>query len=333
MKLKTLAAALSLAAVSALAAAPVSAKELKVVATFSIIGDFARQVGGDRIALTTLVPAGGDAHVYEPRPADAAAIGRADVVLANGLHFEGFLQRLIDASGSKAQVATLTDGVQVLRNTEEAEHDHNHDHDHGKGAHDGHEDHDAHAGHGHEGGHHHHGPNDPHAWQSIANAQVYVKNIADAFCKADQEGCATYRANAESYTKTLQALDAEVKADVAQIPADKRTIITSHDAFGYYAKTYGFTFLAPQGISTDSEASAADVAKLVKQIKDEKAAALFTENISNPRLIQQIANETGLKQGGELYSDALSKAGGPATTYVDMMRHNTVTIRAAILGK
>lgn len=333
MKLKTLAAALSLAAVSALAAAPVSAKELKVVATFSIIGDFARQVGGDRIALTTLVPAGGDAHVYEPRPADAAAIGRADVVLANGLHFEGFLQRLIDASASKAQVATLTDGVQVLRNTEEAEHDHDHDHDHGKGAHDGHEDHDAHAGHGHEGGHHHHGPNDPHAWQSIANAQVYVKNIADAFCKADQEGCATYRANAESYTKTLQALDAEVKADVAQIPADKRTIITSHDAFGYYAKTYGFTFLAPQGISTDSEASAADVAKLVKQIKDEKAAALFTENISNPRLIQQIANETGLKQGGELYSDALSKAGGPATTYVDMMRHNTVTIRAAILGK
>lgn len=331
MKLNIVAATLSLAAVSALAAAPAAAKDLKVVATFSIIGDFARQVGGDRIALTTLVPAGGDAHVYEPKPADAAAVGRADVVLANGLHFEGFLQRLIDASASKAQVATLTDGVQVLRNAEEAEHEqeHDHDHDHDRGDH-GHE---AHAGHAHEGGHHHHGPNDPHAWQSIANAQVYVKNIAEAFCKADQGNCATYRANADAYTKTLQALDAEVRADIAQIPADRRTIITSHDAFGYYAKTYGFTFLAPQGISTDSEASAADVARLVKQIKDEKASALFTENISNPRLIRQIADETGLKQGGVLFSDALSKAGGPATTYVDMMRHNTATIRAAILGK
>ncbi|WP_144630918.1 metal ABC transporter substrate-binding protein [Bordetella genomosp. 13] len=330
---------------AALLAAPAHAKELKVVATFSIIGDFARQVGGDRIALATLVPAGGDAHVYEPRPADAAAVGRADVVLANGLHFEGFLQRLIDASGSKARVATLTEGVQVLRNVEDHGqkdgeeghgghadadgHDHGdgqgHDHDHG---HEGSHDHD----HGHAAGHHHHGPDDPHAWQSAANAQVYVQNIADAFCQADQDGCAAYRANAQAYTRQLQALDAELKAEVARIPADRRTIITSHDAFGYYAQAYGFTFRAPQGISTDSEASAADVAALVRQIREQKASALFTENVSNPRLIRQIADETGVRQGGVLYSDALSRTGGPAATYVDMMRHNTATIREAILG-
>jgi zinc/manganese transport system substrate-binding protein len=160
-----------------------------------------------------------------------------------------------------------------------------------------------------------------------------VNNIAKAFCAADATGCPDYQANAKAYDEKLQALDAELKASVAQIPAARRTIITSHDAFGYLGREYGFLFLAPQGISTESEASAADVAALIQQIKNQKAAALFLENVSNPRLIQQIANETGMKIGGELYSDALSTADGPAATYIDMMRHNVNTIRDAALGR
>ena len=159
-----------------------------------------------------------------------------------------------------------------------------------------------------------------------------MKNIADAFCAADAAGCDTYRKNAETYTATLKALDKDVRAAVESIPQDKRVIITSHDAFGYFEDEYGVEFLAPEGVSTDSEASAADVAALVKQVKDDKAAAIFMENITNPRLIEQIAAETKLKIGGTLFSDSLSPKDGPAPTYVDMMRHNIATIKAAVMG-
>jgi zinc/manganese transport system substrate-binding protein len=159
-----------------------------------------------------------------------------------------------------------------------------------------------------------------------------VKNIADAFCAADSAGCQTYQANAMAYTTKLKALDDEVKAAVASIPADKRTIITSHDAFGYFAHQYGITFLAPEGVSTESEASAADVAALIRQVRDDNASAIFVENVTNPRLIEQIAAETDLKVGGTLFSDALSDESGPAPTYIDMMRNNIATIRGAILG-
>ncbi len=179
---------------------------------------------------------------------------------------------------------------------------------------------------------HDHGAIDPHAFQSIANAKIYVKNIADAFCAADAASCDAYRANAPTYTGKLDALEAEVKAAVASIPADKRTIITSHDAFGYFEHEYGITFLAPEGISTEAEASAADVAKLIEQVRHDKASAIFVENITNQRLIEQIASETGLKIGGTLYSDALSDADGPAATYIDMMSNNIGAIKGAILG-
>ena len=297
-------------------ALPAMAEPLKVVASFSIIGDFAKNVGGDRIALTTLVGPNGDAHVYEPRPADAVVMAGADVVLVNGLHFEGFLQRLVEASTTRAVVVELSSGVETLATTEE-EHE---GEDHAAG-----ESHDTEAGHDH-------GAIDPHAFQSIANAKIYVKNIADAFCTADTTGCDAYRSNAAAYTKKLAALEAEVKAAVAAIPADKRTVITSHDAFGYFQHEYGLTFLAPEGISTDAEASAADVAKLIGQVRHDKASAIFVENITNQRLIEQIANETGLKIGGTLYSDALSDADGPAATYIDMMRNNIGAIKGAILG-
>ena len=294
------------------AALPAAADPLKVVASFSIIGDFAKNVGGERIALTTLVGPNGDAHVYEPKPADAAVVSDADVVLVNGLHFEGFLQRLVEASATKATVVELTKGVEALAAVDEK--------------HEG-ETHEAEAEAGHD-----HGAIDPHAFQSIANAKTYVKNIADAFCSADADGCDAYRANAEAYNGKLDTLETEVKAAVASIPADKRTIITSHDAFGYFQHAYGVTFLAPEGISTDAEASAADVARLIEQVRHDKASAIFVENITNQRLIEQIASETALKIGGTLYSDALSDADGPAATYIDMMRNNIGAIKGAILG-
>lgn len=290
-----------------------AAEPVKVVASFSIIGDFARQVGGDRIALTTLVGPDGDAHVYEPRPADAAAMAKADVILVNGLGFEGFLQRLVETSGTKAAVATLSEGVVPLP-AAEGGHDHAADQD------------GAHADRSH-------GAVDPHAFQSIANARIYVANVAKAFCTADSAGCATYRANAARYDAELASTDTEVKAGIEAIPPDRRRIITSHDAFGYFAKTYGVTFLAPEGVSTDSEASAAEVAALVRQVAEDRASAIFVENITDPRLIEQIAAETGLRVGGALYSDALSGPDGPASTYVDMMLNNVRTLRAAILGE
>ena len=310
-----------------------SAEKLKVVASFSIIADFARNVGGDRIDLTTLVGPNGDAHVYEPKPADAAAVGSADVVLVNGLQFEGFLQRLVEASGTRAPVVELTTGGEMLKNGEPG-HDHSHEEENGHG-HDHDDDHnhgDEHSYNDEDGHGHHHGEFDPHAWQSVHNAQVYVKNIADAFCAADADGCDAYKADAATYGEKLEALDAEIKAVIAEIPQDRRTIITSHDAFNYFEHEYGITFLAPEGISTESEASAADVAALIRRIKEDKAAAIFVENINNPRLIEQIASETGLKPGGKLYSDALSDKDGPAATYIDMMRHNVQTIKDAVAG-
>ena len=316
--------ALFLAATLAALPAPAPAEPLKVVATFSIIGDFARQVGGDRIDLTVLVGPNGDAHVYEPKPQDAVRIGAADVVLANGLKFEGFIDRLVAASGTKAAVTELSRGVKPLPALEDGGHDTADDHgshDHGaeEAGTDGH-------------AHHDHGAYDAHAFQSVPNAMIYVANIADAFCAADAAGCGDYRANAAAYTATLEDLDSELRAAVAALPKGKRTIITSHDAFGYFQEEYGLTFLAPEGVSTESEASAAEVARLIDQIRHEGASAVFVENVTNPRLIEQIARETGLRTGGELYSDALSSEDGPASTYVEMMRHNIRAIASAISG-
>lgn len=343
-KLAKLAAAASIMTLGHTAMA--SAENLNVVASFSIIADFARNVGGDKVDITTLVGPDGDAHVYEPRPADAAAVGAADVVLVNGLQFEGFLQRLVEASGTNAPVVELTKGGEVLKNAEEDhhdreeakydheaekhEHEEGHEHAHDKSGEHAHEKEEENA---HEGDHdHHHGEFDPHAWHSVHNAEIYVKNIADAFCAADAAGCDTYRANAEAYGAKLEALEEEIEAAVVAIPADKRTIITSHDAFGYFEHEYGLKFLAPEGVSTESEASAADVAALIRQVREDEASAIFVENITNQRLIEQIASETGIRIGGTLYSDALSGEDGPAATYIDMMRHNVTTIKGAILG-
>jgi zinc/manganese transport system substrate-binding protein len=286
---------------------PATAQEkFPVVASFSIIGDFVKNVGGDRVAIDLLVGPEGDAHVYQPSPADAKRLAAAKVVFINGFKFEGWMDRLIKASGTKANIIVATKGITPREKADED----------GK---------DAKKGHSHE-----HAGVDPHAWQSIANAKIYAANIRDALIAADPAGKDTYEKNTADYLTKLTALETEIKEGVAKIPAERRKIITTHDAFGYFGAAYGFQFIAPQGVSTESEASARDVAKIIRQIKAQKIPAIFVENISDPRLMQRIAEETSAKIGGKVYSDSLSPAGGPASTYIDMMRNNIRQFSAAL---
>jgi zinc/manganese transport system substrate-binding protein len=299
MKTKLIATFVSFCAFVAMISAGSAAEKVKVVASFSILGDFVENVGKDYVSVTTLVGPNGDAHVYEPTPTDVKKVSEAQVIITNGLGLEGWITRLIEASGTKAQITEAAKGVVPRTFTAEE------------------------AGEGQ-------GVVDPHAFQSIGNAKIYVDNIAKGLCAAEESDCKAFKANAADYIAKLDSLEKEVKASIGKIPAEKRRVITSHDAFGYFAHQYGLTFLAPEGVSTEAEASAADVAKIVQQIRAQKASALFVENISDPRLIEQIARETGLKVSGELYSDALSAKDGPAATYIDMMRHNVRTIVEAI---
>lgn len=490
----------SAAAVTALSlpfSGPAWADEpLPVVASFSILGDLVAQVGGEHIALTTLVGADGDAHVYQPTPQDARAVAGAEVLFVNGLEFEGWMERLVQSSGFGGMQVVATDGIEAIAFDEHDEHgdkhdghddhddhdehadhdDHDdehghddhadHDDEHGHGAHafewaglfdmkagtyqwsftkvdgdyvdpamkmvvlaasdieaveeaaeglleadashekmggdtlvasdmaytltfdadqditlftveiaedgtyafftehmpfefeadahffkdmsgtdvepiaqepegdhhaHGHDDHDDHAEEGHDDHHgHNHGAFDPHAWQRVDNAVIYVNNIAAALAKADPENAEAFEANRVAYVAELEALEAEIQASIGALPAEQRTVVTPHDAFGYFAQSYNIRFEAPQGLSTESEASAADVAKLIEQIREEGINAVFVESITDDRLLKQIANETGAVIGGTLYSDALSGEDGPASTYLDMMRHNVATLSQAL---
>ncbi|MEM9603447.1 MAG: zinc ABC transporter substrate-binding protein [Pseudomonadota bacterium] len=482
---------------------------LEVVATFSILGDMVARVGGEHIALTTLVGPDGDAHVYQPTPRDAAAVAGAKVMFINGLEFEGWLERLAEAAPFDGEMVVATDGIDAIAfeddhddhdDHDEKGHDDHDDHGHDEKGHDDHDDHgddekghDDHDEHGHDdkghddhddhghgahafewaglfelspgtytwsfakvdgdyadpamklvmlsgedieaveeaaeellesdaseskadgdvitaanvayslnfdsakdvtlfsvdvaeggtyafftehmpfefeadahffkdasgadveptaqepdsdhahghgdhddhGGHddhhgHNHGAFDPHAWQTVENAIVYVDNIAAGLSKADPDNASAYFANRAAYVAELEALGAEVDAMIAGIPEDQRTVVTSHDAFGYFSQHHGIAFLAPVGLSTESEASAADVAAIITQIREDGISAVFVETITDNRLIEQIANETGAKVGGSLYSDALSGPDGPASTYIDMMRHNAKTLSEAL---
>jgi zinc/manganese transport system substrate-binding protein len=292
-----------LAAASAIlpASAQQAATKLNVVATFSILGDFARNVGGDRVDVTTLVGPNGDVHVYSPDAADAKAIKNAGLVIVNGLGLEGWLPRLVKSSGSNAAMIVATQGI-VPRKIADGE---ILSRDHGAGA------------------------VDPHAWQSVANAEIYVANIRDAMVAADSANAATYRANASAYLGRLEALDRDVRAALAPIPVERRKVISTHDAFGYFAAAYDVTFVAPQGASTETEPSAHDVATIVAQVRRQKIPAVFLENISDPRLIREIASETGAAIGGTLYSDSLTEENGEAPSYIAMVRHNVRTIARA----
>jgi zinc/manganese transport system substrate-binding protein len=284
---------------------------VKTVASFSILGDMVRAVGGGRVAVTTLVGPDGDTHVFQPAPGDVRAVADAKAVFVNGLGFEGWMERLAQSAGFKGVTVVASSGVRTQK-MKDAD-----DHGHAKAKDAKKDDRDK---------------LDPHAWQDLRNALVYVANIEKGLSAADPAGAETYRANAAAYRKQLQELDAWVRTEIAAIPKAKRKVITSHDAFGYFASAYGVEFLAPVGVSTDAEPSAKGVAALIRQIRREKIAALFVENITNPRLIEQIGKETGVRPGPRIYSDALSRPGGPADSYAGMFRHNVSTLKAAMLG-
>jgi zinc/manganese transport system substrate-binding protein len=276
-------------------------KPLRAVASFSILGDLVRQVGGDQVTVDVLVGPGADAHVFQPTPAQARVVAQAQVIFSNGLGFEGWMSRLLKTAGYKGRQVVVSQGIAPLKES------------------------------GHGG--HSHGDVDPHAWQNPRHVMVYVDNIAKGLCETDAPRCDVYRRNAAAYTVQLQALDTEIASAWTVIPAAQRKVITSHDAFGYYANAYGVTFFAPQGMSTDSEASAKGVGQLVRQIKKENIKALFVESISDPRLIEQIGRETGVRPKGRLYSDSLSEMSGQAGSYLNMMRFNTQSLVRAIVDK
>jgi zinc/manganese transport system substrate-binding protein len=280
---------------------PAAADPLPVVATTSVLQDLVRNVGGDKVVVKTLVGPDGDAHTYEPTPSDAKAISTARLVVINGLGLEGWLTRLMGSAKFSGTRVTATEGIAPLT-MQEAEG--------GKSK----------------------TVTDPHAWQSLANGRIYVANIAKGLIAADPANAAFYRDNAANYASQLSALETRIRAELADVPAAKRRVITTHDAFQYYGKAYGIAFIAPIGLSTeDGEPSAGDVAKLERQIKREKLHALFLENISNSRLIEQLAHDTGAVVGPPLFSDALSRPDEPAPTYLQMFEYNTATLKAGML--
>jgi len=315
---------------------------IPVVATFSILGDMVERIGGEHIALTTLVGPDGDAHVYQPTPKAARSVAEADVLFMNGLEFEGWLERLAEAASFDGAMVVATTGVVPIAFEEHEDDDHGEhddheehdDHDDHKehDDHDDHKEHDDHDDHKEHDDHagHDHGTFDPHAWQSLDNAVIYANNIAAGLAQADPANASEYYTNRAAFVTEIVALKSDVDAMMAALPADKRTVVTPHDAFGYFAEAYNLTFEAPQGMSTESEVSAADVAALITQIRRESISAVFIESITDNRMMEQIANETGATIGGTLYSDALSGETGPASTYLDMMRHNATTLSEAL---
>ncbi len=290
-------AVLALCVGSAATPLAVAADKIPVLVSFSILGDLVQVVGKDRVAVTSLVGPNEDAHVFEPKAADAKNLLQTKLLVTNGLGFEHWTQKLVKSAGYKGPVAIASQGVKPRSMQAEK----------GKGV-----------------------EADPHAWQDPANVAIYVRNIAAALGRLDPEGKSVYQANSEAYVKDLQTLDADAKAQISAIPENKRKVITSHDAFGYLGAHYGIQFLAPQGMSTEAEPSAREVAKLIKQIQKEKIKAVFVENMSNSKLLAQLSKDAGVTMGSELYADALSKNGGPADTYLKMMRHNMTQLVAGM---
>lgn len=285
-------------------AAP-AAEPVRVVATFSILGDMVKTIGAGRIHLTTLVGADSDAHVYRPTPADARAIARADIILMNGLDYEGWIKRLLESSLHKraapGKVVVASQGVKGLKTAG------------------------VHSGHEHKGF-------DPHAWQDLSNGRIYVNNIMQALIAADPDNAGFYRARGAAYLNRLDEVEREIRLLLDTVPAEKRKVVAMHDAFAYFSAAYGVEFLAAVALSTDAEPSAGSIAKLIKLIRAENVAAVFVENISDRRLLEQIASETGAHIGGTLYSDALSGPDGPAATYIELFRHNTRELVKAMRG-
>ena len=283
-----------LLAAACLASPAAAFDRIKVVASFSILGDLVKNIGGAHVEVADLVGPNGDPHVFDPSPNDASLIADARIVVVNGLGLEGWLNRLFTASKKQAVVIVATEGIRPRTNGVERSKD------------------------------------DPHAWQSVPNIEIYAANIRDGLVRVDPGSKSDYDANYAAYLARLTELDQEIRHSIAAIPSDRRSVLTNHNAFGYFSDAYGVAFTGLQGVSTDAEPSARDVASIIRQIKERKIAALFLENIVNPAQLRRIAQETGVRIGGTLYSDALTEASGAAPTYIDLMRHNIQTIGAAL---
>jgi zinc/manganese transport system substrate-binding protein len=288
-------------AVGGLAGGATAAEKLNVVASFSILRDMTQRVGGERVEVHTLVGDEADAHVFQPTPADAKTIARAQLVVINGYGFEGWIERLVKSSGYRGKVVVAAAGVRTLRLAPAPAHARD----------------DA-------------ADVDPHAWQDLANALRYVDNIARALGEADPAGATLYQANAQKFKREISALDGEVRAAFAAIPKDRRKVVTAHDAFAYFGRAYDVEFIAPVGVNSDAEPSAREVGRIIRQIRSEHIPAVFLEGLSDPRLLERIQRESGARIGGRLYPDALSKPGGAAASYLEMMRHNATTIVTAL---
>ncbi|WP_312631077.1 metal ABC transporter substrate-binding protein [Pantoea piersonii] len=275
-------------AIGALLISPLSmAKTVNAVASFTVLADIVKQVGGEHVNVKSLVGPNGDPHTFEPTPQDSQALAKADIVFVSGLGLEGWMDRLVSASGYKGEPVVASRGVSTRSMEEE-----------GKTV------------------------TDPHAWNSMYNGVIYATNVMNALIKADPQDADAIRRSGENYIQKLQALDSWAKTSFATVPAAKRKVLTSHDAFGYFGQRYGVTFLAPVGFSTEAEASASEVGSLIKQLQAEHIHTYFIENQTDPRLVKQIASATKAQPGGELYPEALSQASGPAPTYVAAFRHN-----------
>ncbi|MDR6815512.1 zinc/manganese transport system substrate-binding protein [Neorhizobium sp. 2083] len=282
-------------ALMAFSTVPAFADTLKVVASFTVLGDVVSQVGGKHVKVTSLVGPNGDPHEFEPSPSDAKNLKAAQVAFVSGEGLEGWMDRLITASGYKGKPVVVSEGISTRSMDED-----------GKTV------------------------TDPHVWNSPVNVKIWVSNIEKALSEADPGDAGAFKANAEAYLQKLDAMNAYAHSKFDNIPADRRKVLTSHDAFGYFGREYNVSFLAPLGLSTETEASAADVAKLIEQIKAEGVKTYFLENSNDPRLVKQIARATAAQPGGELYVESLSDAKGPAPTYEKMFRYNVDQIAAAM---
>lgn len=310
----------------------VPAQALTVVTSFSIIEDMVKNVAGEHAKVVNLVGADSDVHSFELTPSDVAKLGGKEnpaIFFVNGLGLDDWTQRMVSAAGYKGKLVVLTEGVRERKFDEDAhDHDHEHEHDHDHDHNDTHKhdhDHDKKVVHDH----HHHGDIDPHAWQSLANAQVYVDNIAKALIEVDAKNKAAYESNAKNYKAQLSALQQELNEAFKPIAHERRYIVTSHEALGYFADEYHLHLVSPLGFSSSAEPSAKDVAQVIKKIRDEKIPAVFLENVKSPQLLEQIAKESGAKIGGTLHTDALAKS-GPSSSYLGMYKENARVILEAL---
>ena len=267
------------------------AKNLNVVASFTVLADMAKQVGGEHVTVKSLVGPNGDPHSFEPSPQDSVALSQADVVIVSGLGMEGWMDRLVSASGYKGKIIVASAGISTRSMTDD-----------GKQI------------------------TDPHAWNSAENGAVYAQNIMKALMAADPQDAQAINESGTEYITRLKLLDSWAKIRFESIPKSQRKVLTSHDALGYFGQQYGVIFLAPVGFSTEAEANASDVAGLIKQLKNQHIKTYFIENQTDPRLVKQIAAASGAQPGGELYPEALSDASGPASTYEMAFKHNVESI-------